>query len=92
MGSVYDDALSHLKQSLEIYRRILLDERNDGDVAMTFNNVGDCLMDMQQYDDALSHLKQSLEIKKNISLDERNDSNVASTLNNIGLCLMNMQQ
>ena len=64
----YGDAIDHLKQLLEIYRNISLDEQKDGNIASTLNNVGLCLMNMQRYGDALDHLKQSLEIKQNISL------------------------
>ena len=41
----YGDALDHLKQSLEIYRNVSLDERKDGNIALTLNNVGNCLME-----------------------------------------------
>ena len=40
----YDDALIHLKQSLEIDRNITLDERKDGNIAGTLNNVGNLLV------------------------------------------------
>ena len=88
----YDNALVHLKQSLEIKRNISLDERKDGNIANTLNNVGSCLKKMQRYDDALIHLKQSLEIYRNISLDERKDGNIAMTLNNLGNCLVEIQR
>ena len=85
----YDDALIYLKQSLEIYRNTSFDERKDGNIVSTLNNVGDCLMEMQRYDDALIHLKQSLEIYRNISLDERKDGNIARLLNRISKCMQN---
>ena len=75
----YDDAIIHLKQSLEINRNISLDERKDGNIARTPKNVSNCLMKMQRYDDALIYLNQSLEIDRNITLDERKDGNIAST-------------
>ena len=58
----YNDALIHLKQSLEICKNVSLNLKTDGNVAGTLNNIGKCLIDMQQYNDALIHLKQSLEI------------------------------
>ena len=73
----YGDALTHFKQSLEIFRNISPDERKDGNIAITLNNVGLCLTEMQRYGDAQSHLNESLEIKRNISLDERKDCNTA---------------
>ena len=76
----YDNALTHLKQSLEIHRNISLDERKDGNIARRRNNVGNCLLELQRYNEALNDLKQSLEIHRNISLDERKDGNVVSTL------------
>ena len=55
----YDNALIHLEQSLELLRNISHDERNDGNVASTLNNVGNCLLEMQRYDAALTHLNQA---------------------------------
>ena len=67
----YKDGLIHLKQSLEIYRNTSLDERKDGNIARTLNNVGSCLVEMRYcYDNALIHFKQSLESYRSISLDE----------------------
>ena len=88
----HDDALEFLEATLEICRNVSFDEQKDGNIALTLNNVGSCLMKMQRYGDALNHLKQSLEIDRNISLDEQNDGNIAGTLNNLGLCLMKMQR
>ena len=88
----HDDAFEFYIATLEIYQNISLDERKDGNIAMTLNNVGLCLMEMQRYGDALIHLKQSLEIYTNISLDERKDNNIARTLNSVGNCLMEMQR
>ena len=86
----YEDALIHLKQSLEITKSISLNQRKDPAVARTLNNIGWCLASMHQYEDALIHLKQSLEIQKSISLNQRKDPDVARTLNSIGSCLQTM--
>ena len=91
----HDDALEFYETTLEMYRTVSLNERKDGNIANTLNNVGYCLMEMQRYGDALDHFKQSLEIKRNISLDEPKDGNVccvAMTLHNVGSCLMKMQR
>ena len=88
----HDDALEFYETTLESYRNISLDERKDHNIALTLNNVGLCLMEMQCYGDALIHFKQSLEIDRNISFDERKDRNIAITLNNVGWCLMKMQR
>ena len=42
----YEDALAHFKQSLEITKRISLNQRKDPNVARTFNNLGNCLNNM----------------------------------------------
>ena len=88
----HDDALEFYEATLKMYRNVSLDEPKDGNIAMTLNNVGLCLMEMQRYGDALDHLKRSLEIYKNIWLDEPKDGNIAGTLNNVGLCWMKMQR
>ena len=48
----YEDALIHLKQSLEITKSILLNQQKDPDVARALNNIGNCLIDMHHYEDA----------------------------------------
>ena len=50
----FGDVLTHLKQLFEIYRIIGLpvDERKDGNIAKTLNNVGRCWIKMQRYGDA----------------------------------------
>ena len=90
--NAYDDALEFYETTLEIHKDKPSGEWNNGDIAGTLNNVGNCLMKMQLYDDALIHLKQSLDIKRNITLDERKDGNIARTLNNVGWCLVNIQR
>ena len=86
----YEDALIHLKQSLEITKSISLNQLKDPAVAGTLDNIGSCLRSMHHYEDALIHLKQSLEITKSISLNQRKDPDVACTLNKIGVCLQSM--
>ena len=80
---LYNDALIHLKQSLEIKKNVSLNLRKDSNVAGTRNNNGCCLMNMHQYNDALIHLKQSLEIKKNILLNPKEEGEIAAILNSI---------
>ena len=46
----YEDVLAQLKQSLEIDRNILHDERKDGNMATALNNIGLCLKKMLQHD------------------------------------------
>ena len=60
----YNNALIHYKQSHEIYKNSSLNPRKDVDVAMSVNNIGQCLIKVHQCDDALIYLKQALEIKK----------------------------
>ena len=91
-AGIHDEAVEFYYQTLKIDQHLSLDERKDGIMATTLDNIGSCLRDMQQYEDALTHLKQALEIQRNISLDERKDGSTAATLNNIGSCLRDMQQ
>ena len=53
----YNDALIHLKHSLEIYKNVSLNLKKDGNVAGTLNNIGMCFMNMQQYNHAFIQLK-----------------------------------
>ena len=57
----YDDALIHLKQSLEVCKNISFNQQKDDNMAMTLNSIGICWMKMLQYDDALIALKQSFD-------------------------------
>ena len=89
---LYEDALIHFQQSLEITKSISLNQQKDPNVASIFNNIGNCLLKMHRYEDALIHFKQSLEITKSIPLNQRKHLDVALTLDNIGNCLRNMHR
>ena len=42
----YDDALIHLKQSLEVCKNISFNQQKDDNMVMTLNSIGICWMKM----------------------------------------------
>ena len=83
-----NDALDNLKQALDIYKNISPNQQKDANIAMTLNNIGNCLMKAHQFDYALIYLKNSLEVYNSLNQQE----NVARTHKSIGDSLMDMQQ
>ena len=54
------------------------------DLAGTLNNLGNCLMKLNELDEAKQCLEQSKEIKEKVSRDPKKDADFAGTLNNLG--------
>ena len=83
---LYDEALIHLKQSLEIFACISLDEQKDTSIAIVLNSIGLCLKEMHQYCDALPYFNRALSIYKALPLTETTASVIARVGILIRLC------
>ena len=86
-----DDALKNLEKSLQLFRKLSLNEETDSRVARTMNNIGLCHRDLHQYKKGLEYFLKSLNVYQKISLNEEADPNVAMALSNIGTCLVDLQ-
>ena len=97
-----EESISHFRRSLEIYRNITkqpvainrnIDRRKeDANVAMALNNVGNCLRYIgespESLAEALDCLQEALEIKRNLSPQKDSDVQIAIALSHLGVCLM----
>ena len=93
--------LNYLKNFDEIMKQFETDTNSndkftdfdiDESLAITFHEIGRCLLDMNKHDEALEYLQQTMKIYEQLSLDLNTDKIFATTLHNIGRCLLDMNK
>jgi len=89
----YDNALIYLNQALKI-----INSSHEGGLykdriwASIQQNVGKCLIGMQQYNRSWDCLQQSLNIFEKLSLEKENDLRIINTFKYMGECLIGKEQ
>ena len=81
----YAEALIYLQRAHKIYRT-QINWENDPYLATTLNNMGICLIELQEYGDALSRFKESLKIFEKFSSNEHIPSKIESIRCKIDKC------
>lgn len=84
----YRVSAEYFKKAL-ITQKIIYENTNHFDIAITLNNIGANYMRVGNYQEALEYLEEALTIQKMLH-GNMNSHNTAITLNNIGLCYEGM--
>ena len=85
----YSDALIYLQKAGEIYET-QINWKKDPGLATTLNNIGICLIELQEYADALNRLKISLEIYEKLPLNEHIANIVESIRSKMNKCSLKL--
>ena len=87
----HNEALVYLYDSLSMFQVISKDVKNDIDVAMAFEYVSLCLLEMKQFKDSYINFQKSLDIL--IQIPVKNSSQrLAAVHNSMGVCLIEMRK
>ena len=83
----YEASLELLENSLIIKKKISSDIGRDDEVALTLNNMGNCLLKLNKPVQSLNSFQKALKIQK---VTRTTVFGTITTMNNVGLCLMAM--
>ena len=85
----YNQAKEYHEQSLSITKEIYGEQH--GDIATSYNNLGNVFWELHQYNQAKEYYEKSLSIRKNIYREQLH-SDVAASYNNLGLVYRDLSQ
>ena len=83
----YEASFEFLENSLIIKKKISSDIGRDDEVALTLNNMGNCLLKLNKLVQSLNSFQKALKIQK---VTRTTAFGTITTMNNVGLCLMAM--
>ena len=90
----YDQAIECHEKSLSIYTKEMYGEQH-GDIATSYNNLGNVFWELHQYDQAKKYYEKSFLIRKDIydeNHSDENHSDLAASYNNLGLVYRDLSQ
>ena len=87
----HNEALVYMYDALSIFQVISKNVKTDVDVAMAFEYISLCLLEMKQFNDSYVNYKNSLTILEQIPT-KNISQNLGAVHNSIGVCLIEMQR
>ena len=81
-----------MQRSLKVKQKISLNEETDRDVALTLQNVGNCLNDLYEYNASINFCQKTLAMKQNISRNAEAHRDVALFIFKRGECFSALSQ
>ena len=81
-----EKAIMLYKESIEINEKRQDSPQKDVDIARTFNNIGDCYLDIGEIDKAQAEFEQARKLLQNHKIDKDISTILAMLHNNEGVC------
>ena len=91
-AEIPDDAIDLYKELLRIYESKPRSKNRDRFFIWTSDQIGCCLLSLDQYTKAHQYLIQSLQLKQNISLDAAKDKDIAISYYMLSRCKFHLHQ